>query len=212
MTDPGRRRAADDPGAPDRRGKRAARERALAARDALAPAARTAFSARICARAAALPELARARTVMLFASFRSEVDTGPLIDECRARGIVLALPRVAGPRLLEAVLVSDPAVDLTPGTWGIPEPRAGCALADPRSIDVVFLPGAAFSPAGARCGYGGGFYDTFLPRLVAETPRVALAFEAQVLDNVPCEAHDLTVDAIVTEERVIRCGAVTGRG
>jgi 5-formyltetrahydrofolate cyclo-ligase len=207
MTDPASRRADDGPAAPERHAKRAARERALAARDALAPAARATFSERICARAAALPELARARTVMLFASFRSEVDTGPLVDACRARGIAVVMPRVAGPRLLEAVLVDDPAVDLAPGAWGIPEPRPGCALADPGSIDVVFLPGAAFSPAGARCGYGGGFYDTFLPSLAPGTPRIALAFEVQVLDDVPCEAHDLTVDAIVTEERVLRCGA-----
>lgn len=184
--------------------KRAARERALAARDGLAPAERARLSARVCDRAAVLPELELAATVMLFASFRSEVDTGPLVAACLERGIAVALPRVLGPRLLEAVLVTDPATDLAPGTWGIPEPRAGLPVVAPDGLDVVFVPGAAFSAAGARCGYGGGYYDAYLPRLAPGTPRIAIAFDVQVLEAVPCEAHDLTMDAIVTESRVIR--------
>ncbi len=185
--------------------KRAVRARALAARDALPPDARAALSERVCTRALALPELAGATTVMLFASFRTEVDTGPLIRACLARGAVVALPRIAGPRLLEAVRVADPVRDLEPGTWGIPEPRAGLPVADPGIIDLAFVPGAAFSAAGGRCGYGGGFYDAFLPRLRRGTPLVGLAFETQVLDDVPCEPHDLAVDVVVTEARVIRC-------
>jgi len=192
---------------PARRAKRALRERALTARDALAPDARGTLSERICTRALALPELAGAATVMLFASFRSEVDTAPLIRACLARGVAVALPRIAGPRLLETVTVADTARDLVPGTWDIPEPRAGLPPVDPRLIDLVFVPGAAFSAAGGRCGYGGGFYDALLPRLRPGTPLVGLAFEAQMVADVPCEPHDLTVDAVVTEARVIRCRA-----
>ncbi|HOT23974.1 MAG TPA: 5-formyltetrahydrofolate cyclo-ligase [Thermoleophilia bacterium] len=194
----------DDRPATAARAKRAARARAVAARDALAHADRARLSARICARAAALPELVSASTVMLFASFRSEVDTGPLIGACLARGSAVALPRIAGPRLLEAHLVSDPSSDLVPGTWAIPEPRPDLPAVDPARIDAIVVPGAAFSARGARCGYGGGFYDAFLARLADGTPRIGLAFEVQVLDEVPCETHDLAVDAVVTEERVIR--------
>ncbi len=190
--------------APARRAKRALRKRVLAARDALAPDARAAFSERICARALALPELAAAATVMLFASFHSEVDTDPLARACLARGSAVALPRLAGPRLLEAVRVTDLGADLAPGAWGIREPRAGLPVVGAGTIDLVFVPGAVFAPDGARCGYGGGFYDAFLPGLRPGTPRVGLAFEVQVVDAVPREPHDLTVDLIVTEERVIR--------
>ncbi len=195
--------AADDLTADVARAKRAARERALAARDALAPAERARLSTLVCARAAALPELRGARSILLFASFRSEVDTRPLLDALLARGSAVALPRVVGPRLLEARHVTDPDADLEPGAWGIPEPREGLPAVPPRRIDAVVVPGAAFSLAGARCGYGGGFYDAYLPRLAPGTPRIALAFEAQVVDELPCEPHDLRVDAIVTEARVI---------
>lgn len=185
-------------------GKRAARVRALAARDALPPAERALLSAAICARAAALPELRRAQTVLLFASFRSEVDTGALLAEMLARGATVALPRVLAPRVLEAVRVADPAADLAPGAWGIPEPRPGLPVIEPGGFDAVVVPGAAFSASGARCGYGGGFYDAYLPRLRAGTPRVALAFEAQLVDDLPTAAHDVPVDVIVTEARTIR--------
>lgn len=199
--------AGDSRAVPAGHAKRALRERAVAARDALAADARAERSERACARALALPELADAGTVMLFASFRSEIDTAPLIRGCLARGIAVALPRIAGPRLLEAAAVADPERDLAPGTWDIPEPRAGSSTVDPGLIDLVFVPGTAFSASGGRCGYGGGFYDAFLPRLRPDTPLVGLAFEAQMVDDVPCEPHDLTVDTVVTEARVIRCRA-----
>jgi 5-formyltetrahydrofolate cyclo-ligase len=66
------------------------------------------------------------------------------------------------------------------------------------------VPGAAFDAAGRRCGYGGGFYDSYLPRTRPGIPWVALAFEAQLVDELPYEPHDLAVGAIVTEARVIR--------
>jgi 5-formyltetrahydrofolate cyclo-ligase len=71
-------------------------------------------------------------------------------------------------------------------------------------MDLVFVPGSAFDAGGHRCGYGGGFYDTYLPLTRPGTPWVALAFEAQVVPLIDCEPHDLPVTAIVTERRVIR--------
>ena len=93
-----------------------------------------------------------------------------------------------------------------PGCWGIPEPREGLEPVPPSRIDAVVVPGAAFDLDGQRCGYGGGFYDTYLPQTRPSVPRVALAFEAQIVDDIPCEPHDLPVTAIVTETRVIRPG------
>jgi len=180
------------------------RRRALAARDALPGAERARLSVAVCARAAALPELEAAAAIMLFAAFRSEVDTAPLFSWALARGQAVCFPRVLEPRRMAAYLVTDPAVDLVPGTWGIPEPRAGLEEVPPQRMDVVVVPGAAFDAAGRRCGYGGGFYDSYLPRTRPGIPWVALAFEAQLVDELPYEPHDLAVGAIVTEARVIR--------
>ena len=184
--------------------KLASRRRALAARDALPDAERARLSVAICARAAALPELTAAATIMLFAAFRSEVDTGCLLSWALERGKTVCFPRVLGPRRMAAYRVTDPATDLVPGTWGIPEPRVGLEEVPADLMDVVVVPGAAFDAAGRRCGYGGGYYDTYLPRTRAGVPRVALAFEAQLVDELPCEPHDLTVGAVVTEARLIR--------
>ena len=71
-------------------------------------------------------------------------------------------------------------------------------------IDVVVVPGALFDCDGGRCGYGGGFYDTYLPTTRPDTPRIGLAFELQLVGDVPCHPHDLPVHVLVTEERVIR--------
>ncbi len=180
------------------------RRRALAARDALPGAERARLSARVCARAAALPELDRATTLMLYASFRSEVETTTLLSWALKAGKIVCAPRVLSPRLMAAYRIADPAADLLPGAWGIPEPREGLEEVPPERMDVVVVPGAAFDAAGGRCGYGGGFYDSYLPRTRAGIPWVALAFEVQLVDELPCESHDLACGIVVTEARTIR--------
>lgn len=184
--------------------KQEARRRGLAARDALTPTERARFSAAVCARALELPELTSASSVMLFASFRSEIDTGPLVAEVLGSGKSVCLPRILRPRVMAAYRVRDLEADLAPGTWGIPEPREGLPEVPPEAVDLVFVPGSAFDEEGRRCGYGGGFYDTFLQRARHGTPRVALAFEAQLVPRIDTEEHDLPVTAVVTERRVIR--------
>jgi len=186
--------------------KAEARRRALAARDDLPEAARERLAGAVRARALELPELTAAGTVMLFASFRSELDTAPITEWVLRAGKTLCLPRILGPRRMAAFRVTDRAADLAPGTWGIPEPREGLPEVPPQTIDLVFVPGSAFDEEGGRCGWGGGFYDTYLPLTRPGTPRVALAFEAQLVPKIAGEAHDLPVTAIVTERRVIRPG------
>jgi len=181
-----------------------ARRRALDARGALPADERERLARAVRARALELPELAAAGTVMLFASFRTELDTMPMARWALEAGKRLCLPRVLGPRTMAAFLVTDPAADLVPGKWDIPEPREGLPEVPPDEMDLVFVPGSAFDEQGRRCGYGGGFYDTYLPLTRAGTPWVALAFEAQLVPRIDCEAHDLPVTAIVTERRIIR--------
>ncbi len=189
----------DDPVA----AKRALREQVLERRDAMAGAERRTCGAALCARLTALPMVAAARTVLCFASFRSEVDTAPFIGWCLARGIAVALPRIVGPHHLEAFAVTDPRRDLVAGRWDIPEPRPGLPLVDPATIDVVIVPGSAFDREGRRMGYGGGFYDTFLSRTRADACRIGIGFDLQMVEHVPCEAHDLCVDLVVTESCAI---------
>jgi 5-formyltetrahydrofolate cyclo-ligase len=182
--------------------KRELRRAVRAARDGLAPAERAERSRRIAERLLGLPELGGARTVMVFSSFGSEVDTGPILRGLAARGVRLALPRIAGGEVV--AVAYRPGDRLVPTALGVPEPADGAPLPE-AEIDIVVTPGVAFDRAGYRVGYGGGFYDRFLRRVRPEVPRIAIAFALQVVPEVPHGEGDERVDLIVTEDEVIRC-------
>ena len=85
------------------------------------------------------------------------------------------------------------------GRHGVPEPRGQDAIA-PEALDLVLVPGVAFDREGARLGRGGGFYDRYLARIDrTRTAVVGVCFEMQIRAQVPCEAHDARMDAVVTE-------------
>jgi 5-formyltetrahydrofolate cyclo-ligase len=187
------------------------RREALARRDAIEPAQRAAASRLIAGRLTDLPELRQAKVICCFVSFRTEVDTRPVIDWAHDHGREIVAPRITGPRTMEAASCPDPDDDLVPGRWDIPEPRPSLPPCHPETIDAMLVPGAAFDERGSRIGYGGGFYDTFMRLLRPGVPRIGLAFEAQLLPRVATEPHDLPVDVVVTERRVIRMAGSSRR-
>ena len=145
-----------------------------------------------------------ARCIYCYASFRDEAGTTEIIEESLKQGKRVAAPRVVGRRGMEFFFIKSRA-DLRPGTWNIPEPGPWCAKAPlPDEETLVILPGAAFDRSGARIGYGGGFYDAYLDgndRCI----RAALAFDAQLVEKVPAEEHDVRAEYIITEKELIRC-------
>jgi 5-formyltetrahydrofolate cyclo-ligase len=188
--------------------KRTVRERVLAARDAWPAAERAAAALAIVERLVALPSFAAARTVQLTLPFGSEWDTLPLVRAALAAGRTVVLPRVdVGARMLALHAIRDPVADVAPGYRGIAEPGPQCPLVAPDAIDWVLVPGVAFDAAGGRLGYGGGFYDRLLPLFARAVPRIAGAFALQLVTRVPAAAHDLSVDAIVTERQTIVASA-----
>ncbi|MGE5171029.1 MAG: 5-formyltetrahydrofolate cyclo-ligase [Rudaea sp.] len=188
--------------------KRALREAAFAARDALAPAWRARASQAIAARIAAMDTFARARVVFLTLPYRSEWDATLLAQRALAAGKIVAAPRVdPAARALHPYRIEDVARDVAPGYLGIPEPRADCVPLALERIDWVLVPGIAFDASGNRLGYGGGYYDRLLPQLARSVWRVAGAFEAQIVEAVPTAPHDMGVDCIATESRTVVCRA-----
>ena len=179
--------------------KKILRKQVLDARDRLPVDERAVKSREIGRKLFALPEFLSARVVMFFASFRSEVDTVPMIRQALQSGKRIILPKVKG-KALELFEITDFDADMVSGAWGIPEPRKGKSghLED---VDLMVVPGAAFDERGNRIGYGAGYYDKLLPAFKGVT--VALAFEEQIVSNVPVDAHDVPVRKIVTEKRVI---------
>ncbi|MEX0953317.1 MAG: 5-formyltetrahydrofolate cyclo-ligase [Nitriliruptoraceae bacterium] len=170
--------------------------RALRAR--LDPAERRAASTRICAEVARLDAFEHADDVLLYGASDEEVDVFALAEQVLARGGRAHLPRVSGDDL-EVVAFSDDT-DLVRGYRGILEPRGEAT--DPGTLDVVVVPGIAFDRHGRRCGQGRGFYDRFLASI--DATRIAVAFDVQVVDEVPATAFDASMHALVTETQVLR--------
>ena len=186
-----------------KRAKRAIRSEVRAARDALPPEERACLSLLIRDRFLELPELETVRTVMLFWSFGSEVDTAPLMRALVERGVLAALPRIFDGDLEARTYRPGDPVTETP--FGAREPAAG-EVVDPSALDVVVTPAVAFDRAGRRVGYGGGYYDRFLGRIRPDSPRIGVAFEVQVVDgDLPAGHFDMPVHVIVTGSEVVRC-------
>jgi 5-formyltetrahydrofolate cyclo-ligase len=174
----------------------------LARRDALPAHERRALSRRIIARLLALEAWRGARCVMAYASFGSEFETADLIADLLAQGRQLVLPRVErGSRVFQLHRVEDPARQLVPGVWGIPQPSADMCPPVPASqLDFVLVPGVAFTRRCERLGYGGGYYDGFIRGLSRRPPLVAAAFELQLLPELPSTERDQPVDLVITED------------
>ncbi len=191
-----------------KRAKRAVRARVLTERDAMPEAARARASADATTRLRSLPEIAAARVVLAFWSFGSELSTAGLIASLDGDGVAVALPRIVDRELEARRYRPGDALDRT--SFGAYEPSTGPAL-DPSTIDAIVVPGVAFDREGRRVGYGGGFYDRFLPTTRPVAIRVGLAFDLQLAASgevLPAGSFDLRVDAVVTESELVRCPAM----
>lgn len=184
--------------------KQALRGRLLALRDDVPEPVRERDSRTIRDRVRELASYATARTVLLTIPFRSEWDTRPLAVHALQSGKRVLVPRVDRvARMLRLHAVVDLDADIAAGPLGIPEPHASLPLVEPAHVEWVLVPGVAFDACGRRLGYGGGFYDRLLPLIDATAPRIAGAFDLQVVDVVPAGPHDRRVDAVVTPTRTL---------
>jgi len=191
--------------------KRAMRAKATREVCALPREQRAEKSRAACAAIAELPEFASARSIAMYCALADEVDVSYVMAEAISRGKDVLLP-VTSPdrndRTMTFVSVEDPVCDLAEGPFGALEPRRGLPLNDTSNLDIVILPGRAFDTLGGRLGRGGGHYDTFLSRLKPHSHGGALllgaAFACQLFDRVPMELRDVRIDAVATENGVIR--------
>lgn len=187
--------------------KKKLRKKIIALRDNLPLEEREKKSKSIHTRLFSLPEFVSANTLAFYVSFKSEVLTETMIRKSLSLGKVVVVPITdLANRRLKLSRIIDYTDDLTPGTWGILEPKPDrIKLIALKEIDLVITPGVVFDKKGCRIGYGGGFYDGLLKSLQKEKVSVAVAFELQMVEEVPVDNRDEPVDIIVTEKRVIRC-------
>lgn len=179
------------------------RNEVLSRRDALSIEVRKEKDESIRKRLSALSEFAEAGTILFYASFKSEVDTFELLKNSMLSNKTVVLPRVDKESSRLALYEIRALEDLAPGCYGILEPRAAeDRIIDPAVIDVMIIPGVAFDGHCNRLGYGKGYYDRLLSQKNA--PALALAYEEQILARIPADAHDIRMDKIITDKRIIQ--------
>jgi len=188
--------------------KSAAREKALATRRGLPLEERVRLSEIIQNSVLNLEEYREAEIIICYMPIKNEVDTLQIIKTALEEKKRIALPRVNRKTgSIEIYEIENLDEDLEEGSFGIREPKRNESRRLKYSdIDLVLVPGVAFDCHGSRIGYGGGHYDWLLKRTNAT--KIALAYEVQIsCEDLPCEPHhDVCVDKIVTETRVIKCG------
>lgn len=150
---------------------------------------------------------AAAANIMAYIDFRNEVKTKKIIEESIAANKSIIIP-ISIPDTRELVLsqLIDYERELMPGTYGILEPKEEfIRKVSADVIDLVLIPGVAFDRRGYRVGYGAGYYDRFLSNVRSSVPRVALAFDLQIVPKVYEDDFDIAVDYIITESEIIDC-------
>jgi 5-formyltetrahydrofolate cyclo-ligase len=182
--------------------KTALRREALARRGMVSLSARAAFSRRLTYEGLRLARLWRPRAVSAFHTLRDEPDTAPLLSALAAEGFATALPLVVGRGAPLTFRLWRPGEPTRLGAMSIAEPLEEAPAVDP---DLLFVPLACFDRSGHRIGYGAGYYDRTLAGLRAMKPihAVGVAYGVCEVAAVPYEAHDQSLDAVVTDQETI---------
>ena len=147
--------------------------------------------------------------VAIYASLPSELDTAPLIELARSRGCTVYVPRIDRHALARKMRFVELAGRQRRNRLGIHEPEGSLTIGA-RWLDVVFLPLVGFDACGVRLGMGGGFYDRAFAfrrwRHAWHAPRlIGLAYSFQQVESLTAAVHDVRLDAVVTEKRIVKC-------
>jgi 5-formyltetrahydrofolate cyclo-ligase len=149
-----------------------------------------------------LPEYKGAKTILSYVSMAEEVSTLEFIKSSLSIGKTVIVPVVDNKTEILTFHEIRSEDELAPGYKGIPEPKSCKCVFPHQKIDLAILPGLAFDEKGGRLGRGKGMFDKCIGELAC--PKIALSFDFQMVASVPAVSHDLPVDIVITEKRVIR--------
>ena len=180
------------------------RKRLAALRRTLPLATRRAYASAMNERLLSHQAFQGAQLVLAYSALKFEMDPRAAVERAWSLGKTVAMPRtVAATRELALHRYAEGDV-LEEGGFVIQEPLPSAPEVAPEAVDVVLIPGLGYDTRGQRLGFGQGYYDRLLPRL-SRAVRIGLAYEVSLLAEVPNAAHDIPVDFVITERRVIQC-------
>ena len=144
----------------------------------------------LCRSIEAQPALCSARVVALFSPLHDEPQIWPLVEKL-ARRVVVALPRIEGD-VMNFYCIGE----MGAGAYSIMEPQ-NTLYVSPGEIDVMIVPGVAFTLSGKRMGRGKGYYDKYMSQDDFRALKIGVCYPVQIVDDIPCEEHDMAMDAVI---------------
>ena len=146
-----------------------------------------------------------ANIVLLSVNRGHEFETRNIIQKALNFKKIVILPAFSTEKSeITLMKIDNIEKDLVAGPLGNSEPDPSrCKVVPIDCIDIALIPGFAFDEKGGRIGTGHGYYDRFIPKLPVTTRKISLAFEEQIIQQVPMESHDRYVDIIITDKRII---------
>ena len=141
----------------------------------------------------------KAKIILFYASFDGEVETFSMMKQAQKLGKKIALPKIIRSRKKMTIgLVEDFRKELMNGPYGIKEPKKECfRRLELKDVDLAIVPAVAFDKARNRLGRGGGYYDRFLKKFPVHIPTVGLAFDFQILNDLPHHKRDIAVSRVI---------------
>ncbi|XP_074650246.1 5-formyltetrahydrofolate cyclo-ligase-like [Tubulanus polymorphus] len=164
-------------------------------------------SNKICEKLIAHPDFQKSHRISVYLSMTKEVNTERIFEEILKTGKKCFIPYYKGDNMEMLLMKSQADYDSLPETaWKIKQPADDDVqnrenALNTGGLDLILVPGLAFSKDGNRCGRGRGYYDKYLQRCIDETNKtpvtIGLAFSEQIVDDVPVTPNDFKVDAVI---------------
>ena len=190
--------------------KQLLRAAAMTHRKSLASSDSRAWSRLIQEKVLQFPPYISCRSVALYSPIQNEVDTTAIRDHALGSSKTVYYPRIRENRI--ELLQADAATSFGIGQLGILEPIGERRLATVERLELmVVVPGVVFDAQGNRLGRGAGWYDRLLKEIGAKAVSVGLAYDFQVVEEIPTDSWDWSVNYVVTERRIIDCAATRAR-
>lgn len=145
-----------------------------------------------------------AQDIFIYVSFGSEVDTHKIINKAIKDNKSIYVPKTDMEKKEMIAIKIHSLSELVVDSYGILAPISVDKTLISNKFDVIIMPGVAFDKEGNRIGYGGGYYDKYIKDNDANTtPKVALAYDEQIIEKIESEAHDINVDFIISSKKVL---------
>ena len=144
----------------------------------------------------------KAQTIFCYVGTEREIDPMRLIHIMMRDGKKVAVPLCTGKGIMEARLIEGMG-DLVSGKFGILAPRLQCPVVAPEELDLVLVPCCTGNARGQRLGYGGGYYDRYLPQ--TRCPAMLMCRHQLEREDIPLEEHDVLLDYFVSERGLVEC-------